>query len=673
MTPDDNLGICHDVRKLREGALPYWQPLWTARMEERDFLDGDRYADEDDVYNKDRRRVQFRGQEISNVNRHKAAQATATPRSIEALPVDQNTDADDSEIAVSVLEWELSHPQKGFDDVLDEVVQDAVDCRAGAAILDYDPELGKWGETYWRYKDMNLLMWEPGFSDPHHLKCGWLQEVRRMHMDELQAMKKLKGKAKWYVPDSLMADGQMTSFNQGAGYPDISPLRRSGTSGSLLGVPDPPVDDEHVWVLFCWYKNDTSTYKKESDNSVIPDGQRYFACMACGYRSPTQDELIQTETVPGDFELPESEQCPQCGQLAERMDVRTKEEDVLAYPKGRRLVIMPLLQQLPDDEPFYDGGWPVPTARSFPLLYITAYVKPGRPMGDSDTTRNWDAQLASDQLMTMAFDRIMRHQNYYVLPRKGVYDVSGNRFEYRDDQFNVMYVDQSDVNIATMMPTMVDGSALDPAWTGYWSAVQNKLLSHQGITDLGLTPDSSKAIAASTVAQLNQMGEIPVEHFKRRKNRALGKAYGVHWDYIRYTYPAERLARLQIEDEFVIDRLRGDDLPNFDFRVAESPEFTGLEKARSEAFTALQGAILQAMQTGSDPNVAVDLFVEINKLPPSIGRKAKKMIPAPPPIPGLPPAMGGGAPPPELPADLSPMLAQMMGPAAAQPSQMQAA
>lgn len=616
----DNLGVCYEVRKRREGALPYWRPMWEARTEERAFLDGDRY-EVNESHNRDRRRQQFRGQETSNVNRNKTAQATAAPRSIEALAVDKLTDPDDAETAVSIMEWEQGHPQKGFEDVLEEVIQDAIDCRAGAALLDYDPDMGEYGETFWRWKNSNLLMWEEGFADPHHLKCGWMQEARLMHLDDILAMGKLKGKAKWYGTDKIVADSQMLNERQGPTNSDGSPRLDAWNN---MGVPGVPTDDQHAWVLFDWRKNDPGTIRRQKEERMIPDGERYIGCnnSECDYREQTQDEQIAAGELPEGATLPESSGlCPMCGTMTERRDVHAQEQDVLAYPKGRRLVIMPLIQTLPDDEPFYDGAWPVPTARSFPILWITSYVRPGSPMGVSDTTLNWEAQIASDQLLTMAFDRIMRHQIYYKMPSVGINDVNGYRFEYRDDQYNVMFSDNSDPSRSEPQVQVIQGSALDNAWPAYWNAVQQTLMGPQGTNDMGLTPDSSKNIAASTVAQLDKIGNIPIAHFIRRKNRALGKATGVHWDYLRATYGPDRLARLRLGDEDLVVELKGDELANFDFRFSEAPDFSGLDKTRSDAFKDLFAMV----QQNPDPEW-LDLYAEINHFPPSIVRKVKRKL-----------------------------------------------
>jgi hypothetical protein len=636
--PDEPLGICQQVRDLREGALPYWRPLWDARREELDFLDGDRYENDSGPYNRDRRKRQFRGQETRNVGRNKAATATTAPRSIEALPVDRNTDPEDAEIAVSVLNWELGHPQKGFDDTLDCVVQDAIDARAGCAMLDFNPDLGSFGgETFWRWKDPNLVMFEPGFEDPHHMECGWLLEAQRMPIRKLKAMGKLKGKAKWYGTEHIVGDASASSV-----FPGESATNRT----TRMGVPAETIDDDHVWVFFCWYKNDESTYRSMKDEQEIAPGERYMGCddPECSYRSMTQDELLTEGKLEKGETLPdEMDPCPLCGGHLSRRDIRAKEEDVLAYPRGRRLVILPALQRLPDDEPFYDGAWPIPTARSFPVLWITAYPKGGRPMGESDTTLNWDAQLASDQLLTMAFDRIMSHQTYYLMPSVGINDAAGKRFEYRDDQFNVMFADMSDVNRPAPDVKIIQGASLDPAWNAYWGAVQRTLLGPQGTNDMGLTPDSSKNIAASTVAQLDRIGNIPVAHFVRRKNRALGKAYGVHWDYLRFTYTSRRLARLQFGDEQIVAKLRGDDLPNFDFVVSEAPPFTGLEKARADAAQVL-------IQTAMNQPQWLDVVAEVNQFPPSIVRKVKQQMARQQQAaeqaamngPAIPPELGGG-------------------------------
>ena len=616
--PDDGISACEQARKLREGALPVWRPQWEARTENRAFLDGDRYEESNNLANRDPRRQQFRGSETSDNNRWLAAQTTATPRQLEALPVDRMSDPVDGEVAVSLLEWELNNPLKGFDDVDEEVVNEAVDCRAGAAMLHWDPDIGPYGELYWLWQNPNLVMFEPGFADPHHPACGWMQTLHRMSKHDIKRMGELKGKAKWNVPKEIHGDSATAA---------VSSRQTSGvlsTQGAqLLGVPNPPTDDDHQWVLFCWYKNDPTTYKRQKQSREIPKGQQYLACdnPECDYRTDTQDQMIQEEKVPGGYQLPEvgEDPCPQCGSTISLRSQRSEEEDVLYYARGRRLLVFPLLQMLPDDEPYYDGDWPVPTARSFPIYWLTRYVRAGRAMGDCDTERHWDSQVASDQMLTMAFRRVMEHQNYYTLPLNGAFDFQNNAFEFRSEQFNVIRIDYSNANIPPPGVGVVAGSALDPSWGQHWNAIQQTLLGQRAKSDLGLTPDRTKDIAASTVAQLTQQGNIPLEHFKRRRSRALSKAFGVMWDYIRHVYTRARLARLNLWGEQIVERLRGDELPNYDFQIVEAPAFNGLEEARQKAAQVL-------IQTATEAPEWLDLIAEINNFPPSIVRRVKQQI-----------------------------------------------
>jgi hypothetical protein len=96
--------------------------------------------------------------------------------------------------------------------------------------------------------------------------------------------------------------------------------------------------------------------------------------------------------------------------------------------------------------------------------------------------------------------------------------------------------------------------------------------------------------------------------------------------------------------------LQGDELPNFDFIIEDSPPFTGLEKARAEAFQ----AYAQIVQSPATQPLAA-LFAEVNGLPPSVVQKMEKAIEAAKMMnpmglpPGGPVPLDAGAPivPPE--------------------------
>jgi hypothetical protein len=629
---------CQKVRDLRESALTFWGNIRAAMRTEREFLSGDRYEVDNGAYNKDRRLVQIRGQEIQDTIRHVAAKATEKPRNIEPRPVDRDDDPDTSEVAASLVEWELGNPWKGFDDCYEAAIIAAREKRLGIVWMDWDPDCGPYGEILYRYGDGEKFMWDQAY-DPHHPNCGWIQEERRVDVEWIR--KNFKG-SDW-VKSDFDAVTELSQIRPGI------PLM-AGSNGERLPSTLMTQKDNKATIWLTWFKNDkTEGRKKEKEDSYEPllPGERYMSCVSCGHRSETQDELAASggldlpETPEMETELPESLPmgCPTCAGDMNRIDAKSVDEVQRAYERGKRLIIQCALQRGPDDKPLYDGKWPLPGARSFPCLVLTAYQKPGMPVGPSDTTLMWDQQVALDQLRTMAIQRIYEHRNYWVLPEVGIKDYKGRRFNFREDQFNVMYRDGSQ-NFGPMNVELLNGDGLDGQFMNVYNITNSALTQYRGVTDLGITPESSKNIAASTVAQLNQMGEIPVAHFNRRKNRELSKFYGVVWDYIKATYTPDRLARLRIEGVDVLANLSGDDLPNFDFVIADTPDWTGIEKQRSDSFQQL----IQVAQTTPQ---YLEAFATLNNIPRSVLRMIEKaqsqMMPTDPSMMGAD-AMAGGGP-----------------------------
>ena len=179
----------------------------------------------------------------------------------------------------------------------------------------------------------------------------------------------------------------------------------------------------------------------------------------------------------------------------------------------------------------YQGEWPVQDCITFPIYWVTAYLRPMRPMGDSDTTRQWDQQMAYDQFMTKAYNDMMRTQTIVVLPQVGLYDAEGHRFEMTDGQDNVAFADQSDLQGPEPMVQAVPISSLDPAWGVYMNALSTALTQFRGITDFGLTPESTKDIPVGTAQALERQGEIPVAEFMKREKRAAGIAATLTYQY----------------------------------------------------------------------------------------------------------------------------------------------
>lgn len=611
-------GPCSEVLELYEKNIGFWRAKREAMQQLADFLEGDRYESDTGAFNKDRRQLQIRGQEISDTHRQLVAEATAKPRSIEPRPIDTADDPDMAEVASSLVEHELGQPYKGFEDLYEEALLSAREARLGVVWMDWEPDDGLDGELYFRVVPRNRIMWDPNYRDPHHPRCGWLIEERRESLDWIKA--NFKG-ADWVVSDKA-ATGATGEVKPGV------PLMRGNSTAA------PVYDDDLATLWFCWYKRDYSTKTREQNDSYQPiedPGQRYMACQGlitpdgvtpgCGFRTPSQAELIESGKI--QTELPEVLEagCEQCGGNLARVDARSTAEEVFAYPRGKRLCVVAPYAPAPDAEkPLYNGKWPVPAARSFPGLFLTAYVRTGDPVPPCDTDLMWDQQVAADQLRTAAVDRVLEHRNYWIMPRTGMVDFRGQRFEFRDDQFNVMFRDGSTNSMGPQAVELKNGTGLDPAFNVAFGVVQQALTSYRGIDDLGITEENSKNIAASTVAQLDKMKSKATEHFNRRKNRALGKFYGVVWDYIRALYTPGKLARLRLGDVDLIARLEGDDLPNYDFWIEDTPAWTGVEKAKAEAGNAL-------LAIAETKPYLLEIYAEINEFPRSVVRKIQRKLP----------------------------------------------
>jgi hypothetical protein len=619
---------CQQVRDLHARHLPYWRQVRDAMDEEELFLDGDRYEEDQGPYNKDRRSIQIRGQEISDTVRHIAAQSTVRPRNVETRPIDHDGDPDAGEIAASLVELELSNPWKGFEDEYEGAIISAREKRLGVVWMDYEPDYGQFGEIFYSFQDPRRFMWDEAYH-PHHPLCGWLIREKRVPVDVAREQ---------YGAPWLKSDRDSTGRTARADRP-VS--RGASNHGPQPGG----LDDDKVTIWECWYKNDKSKKYRTKDYQVLKPSEQYMSCTdGCGERSDPMAGL--PEFVPGG--------CPTCGGDMHRIDAKAVDETALKFERGKRMIAFAPNCPNPDgDDPLYDGAWPIPGARSFPALFITAYMKPGRPMGPSDTTLMWDQQIASDNLRTAAVQRVLEHRNYWKIPRAGLVDYRNQRFEFRDDQFNVMFTDNSKADMGPLDVQLINGTGLDPAFAQVFGITQQALTQYRGVADFGFTPESSKDIAASTVQQLTAQGEIPTEHFNRRKNRELGKWYGVVWDYIRATYTPQRLSRLNLDGIDILASLQADDLPNFDFVISDSEPFTGVEKQKADSAKTLIGMI-QAL-----PDMW-DLLAELQGFSPSVIRKFQKRmdeIKAQQPTPGagMPPGMdGGGAPgdqgqlPPEM-------------------------
>lgn len=468
------------------------------------------------------------------------------------------SDADVAEIAKSVLEWEILHPQKGYEEIRDRVVIGALSARMWCAGVDFNRDLGPFGEVVFRMIDGRNLMWADGYHSPHDPECPWVLEKFRMRVDEA---KRKKG---WKELDKLFADDGTTAI--AASDASQPPLQSSGMPA--LQVSGKP---EYFTGVRLWERNVKDTKKRERDGSYreLEPGDRYMVCATgCGWRSDTQDQLGDQLD---DGELPELDpgKCPQCGGDAMRTDAVAVEDEMLMYPDGRLTIFAPLCGAL-----LHTGPWPY-KLRTVPYLVFRAYDHPVDPMGMSDTSLNWSMQICANMTLRLGVEHMALAKPYIALP-EGVKDYMGEPFDFSPHQGLGIYYPQTQMQASAI--SLIQAAGLPPAWNTLHQAIQGVFRANMGTSDLGLTPQASKDIPVGTVRALVETGEIPVDHHIEKLRRSESPFFGATFDIIRATYSTERMVRFQGEDGgWQVMAIRGADIPNFDVVVTASPELARVD------------------------------------------------------------------------------------------------
>ena len=636
----EDLPAHRQVDKRFEDNFPYWRGKYDAMERLRSFLAGDRYVNNTAAFNKDRRGVQIRGQDIQDTIRHVVAKATEKPRSVEGRPRDKDSDPDLSEVMVGLVTDELSDPYKGFERERYAAIQSCREQRLGIVWMDVVADHSPFGlEMFYGWQAPDRVMWDNAYH-PHHPLCGWLIRDRRIDVDAARAAYK----APWLEPDKELLTSSSSNWK---GIPLLQ-----GYTDRLAGYCQ---NDNKVTIRECWYKNDRTVSKKSrlKDSEKLKPGDRYMSCVGgCGERSDSQSTLKKLGAIRGELPAELESGCPTCGGNMMRIDAVDVNQSVLAYSRGRRLVLTAPFSPNPEDVPVYDSSWPIPKARSFPALFLFASVKPGDVMGPCDVDWMWDQQVAQDNLDTLAVQRVFEHRNYWLMPEQGINNAQRKRFEFRNDDNNQMFMDLSKLaQYGFQKPELYNGTGLDPAWGAVRGMVNQNLTRYRPVADIGMTEGRAADVPVGTTEARVEQSETSTADFIRRTNQELSMFYGVVADYIAATYTPERLARVNIDGADILLNLEGDDLPNYDFVVSETPDFTGIEKERSQAWDSALSTAMQIAQTMGPQAVApaIEAWGQFHSVPKTVIRSIQKMFAeqqaATEAEAVIPPAPGGQGPP----------------------------
>ena len=569
-----------------------------------------------------------------------------------ARPVDEYGDAASAERAVSLVEGETENPLKCFEDVNEAWVSAASVLSYAVVSIEFHEHVGPWGELAYVNEDSRDGMWDPRAKNPHHPNCRWFMIRRRVPIGDCEGRRGWKRSVvKALRPD---AGYDPAAFGSSRMTFQEARLTRDGASEEW----DP---GDEVTLYYLWYRAGRQAKRRRPETyRRLEPGQRYMHCAACGWQSATEQEV-------GVEDFPESGECDQCGGLSERADAEEMEQAIHGYPDIRLKIIAPY-QGIEDY--VYDGEAPWPT-RSFPIGFLSRFTHPFNPVGPSLVDLNAYNQAVTDMLMTLAAERMAASAPVWSMPDDGVKDAWGERFEFSDEQGHVLFR-STDVGAGHI--ELLEGTGIPANWSSVYQSAVGSLVSHQGIADIGMAPTQSRDIAASSLAQQIQQQEIPVAHFQRRYQRARGMLYGLIFDAIKGTYPPERIARLRGEDgRDTVQMVEASDMPNFDFVLADAPDFNALSEAKQKGLTLL-------MQVAREQPEFLEVFAQLNNIPPSVVQKMQKAagaeqarlateMPAPAEVRGATGAapvaedvMAGGAMPPDPASMVESLLADMEQP-----------
>lgn len=646
------------ARRLVGRSERYWQPRQESMKKKiRMLIDGLHFADSEyESLENESDMISWVGQESFHVWRHERAEVTNTQGTVAVRPLDEaGEDPVAQEQALKLVESEWEMPGKEYDELCEDMAGSASAAGIGAWMLEVQGE-GRWGELVPRGLRYDQIMWDPAVKSPLSRRCRWLLIKVRMTREE--ALARCAGRKKWrasVVSKLKSDDGYDPSYFD---TQKTSPTPR--ISESTTSDADWFEEDEITFYLL-YERMAPETRDEESDDgySEHEPGMRYMAC-PCGWRSVRQMSREDGK------EYPQEMVCPECGQMSTRIDGAQKVDRLLEYPDGKLSVLAPYGGV---DEFVYEGEWDV-KCPNYPIVFLSRFRHPTRPYGPSLADLNWN-QVALDQVMRVALERMMISASYWMLPADTLEDAWGQPWQFSNDNGFAMYYRGN----AAPNVNLLEGTGVPNSWGQVYSQARAALIDKTGIADFSMGQEQSRNIPAQSAAiQVNQQ-EIPIRDYKRSYLRAKAWAKELVYHYLREIYPDERMAR--VTDESGVERVvrvRPSALPEFQFFMTEEPDFRAMDEGRVAAFNMIRELVK------ADP-WALDLAEQVHRLPHSLVQKAKDdfakaQAAAAPAVPGGPvaggaggmgaamgpPAAPPGGPPPMPPSAMVEQLLSSMGP-----------
>jgi len=491
---------------------------------------------------------------------------------MDVIPREELPSAQASELAEAAkaqLEQVITDPEKRFYDVRREAWAVALAARMGSYKVGFDRRIGPFGDVTFDTTDPRNLRWCEGYH-PHDPRCPWVYEKARIRSDLIPLMEG------WKNTENLRGDSGVSGHSATSGPPGTVSLQEEHG-------PNLRPSNEYTWttVVYLYERNLSVTKRIESGRVDLKPGERYMVCAGpnetgCGYRSDTQADQQRDGDLGKGEELPPTAigACPgleegsTCGLDLKRVDQVAQEFD----DEGEhRFTVFAPFESGPEGSPrvFVEPEpWPYDT-RTVPYVFLWCYVRPFKPMGQSETSINRSYIMAMNMLDRLGLETMMLSRPVWAVPNCYV-DINGEQWEFGDKQGLCAYYDPFAGNAAPMQ--LVQAPGLPAAWGELRGAQGADLREDMGTNDITFGQNDTKDIPVGTVQRLEKLGEIPVNDQIAAGRREESFGMMVALDIIRAAYTEKRLLRMKGKDgSRVFNLFRGADLPNFDIIVTDDP------------------------------------------------------------------------------------------------------
>jgi hypothetical protein len=581
-------------------------------------------------------RTQPKGNEVFNLIRRKTGEIAGPPIYLETWPVDSGEDAEAAKDAKRVIQQAIHDPLKRYRLRRRSMIAGALTASTWYMKVEWCKSIQPFGDLRFSTSDcspMHVLPC-PGHTDIHDPLCPYVLHWMDVPIDDVLA-KGGKGEFDWKETADLWPD------NKGK-----YETREDYAQSTATPSPDRQYGYDTVRVCMKWMRGDPAKKVEPEKYRVLPESERYMSC-PCGYKSMDEprDESGQLPLKGGLCPLC-FDGVPQKLSELERIDVERTDGHYLRYPAGRLVIFAPIQRRI-----FYDGAWPE-RCRSFPFFQCRFYENPEEYHGQNDASIHWSHQVILNSLRRMGYEQMRTSKRLIIMAGgpgagKGLVDHRGRPFLLSDENGYIAYTQ----NPTTQgMIQEFQGQGLPSQFPVYYNIINGALQSTLGSSDLGITQENSKDIAASTVRQLSQMANIPVADHKDVLNEEEGVFLGCVLDILVEHMDVPKAVRyFGPEGQAIVQRLRASDIPNVDVIVTAQPTLRTeqIEDLRVfQQWAALPPPVrkIAARRLGLAPSEIAEFEAEQMKMaqtqPPAVpgmGVPAPNGVPAgmgAPPVPG---------------------------------------